>query len=71
MIDTIKNFKNINFYEAISNFLKMLNIPINEITTQFINANNVDTLGLEIQLENMIYNLYGLSEDKIDIVEGR
>jgi len=41
MIQTIKNFKDTNFYEATANFLKKLNIPVNEITTQPIAINYI------------------------------
>lgn len=42
---------------------------VNKIIEQ--KANNEDTFDLETQLDNMIYKLYGLSDDEIKIVEGR
>jgi len=32
---------------------------------------NKDTADLEIQIDQMVYELYGLSDDEIAIVEGR
>jgi adenine-specific DNA-methyltransferase len=41
VIQILKNFNEINFYKASINFLKELNIPINEITTQSIDVNDI------------------------------
>ena len=58
MIDIIKNFKDTNFYEATAKFLKELNIPINEITTQAIAVN--DIFETSIQSFNNVKDIYAV-----------
>ena len=61
-----------------------LDIPFKEINSSieetFINivdkiikqkANDKDTTELEREIDTMVYELYGLNNDEIDIVEGR
>jgi len=48
---------------------KPFEILVNKIIKQ--KENDEDTQELETELDNMIYKLYGLNNDEIDIVEGR
>jgi hypothetical protein len=59
----------------IPNCLKNIKIEISKIVDQIIELtklnNNADTSNLESQIDHLVYELYGLTEDEIRIVEGK
>mgnify|MGYP001351589411 CR=1 FL=1 len=52
-----------------------LNIRFKEIVTQILSAKNADikadTIQLEAKIDQLVYELYGLTEEEIKIVEGK
>jgi len=44
---------------------------VDQILTKKSHEASIDTSGLETEIDQLVYQLYGLSEEEIRIVEGR
>jgi len=74
--------KNNNYYELSTSFLdnfpfipkeKLLKTNIDELVDKILDLKNLgqDTAALEDQIDRMVYELYGLTDEEIGVVEGK